>query len=206
MKYSRELATVERNARIRARHALRRDEIAREERAWRDALKRRMIDYLGGACRCCDLTPERAGHVAVFEFHHRDPGTKTFNLSGNYTRSWRILQRELDKCDLVCANCHRTIEATLEDTGRRRGRPLIDSTNIEGYEDDGFRELVARVQLAERRAAAERADIMLNQLELLAPLFAPAAGTNVHAGCSGHDSPSSVCGTIPGLARAASHP
>lgn len=166
MRYTRELAAIERNARIRARHALRRDEIARNEREWRDALKRRMIDYLGGACLRCDLTPERAGHLAVFEFHHRDPATKAFSFAGNYTRSWRVLQRELDKCNLHCANCHRIVEASVEENGRRRGRPPVTDADVTQHLDDDTRRMIVRAQLSERRVAAERADSRISQLRL----------------------------------------
>ena len=39
-------------------------------------------------------------------FHHRDPSTKLFNI-GNPTHSGRqTLQKEIDKCDLLCTSCH----------------------------------------------------------------------------------------------------
>ncbi|MBP9854147.1 MAG: hypothetical protein KBD53_04690 [Candidatus Omnitrophica bacterium] len=46
------------------------------------------------------------------EFHHKDPSQKDFNIScKGYTRSWNKVRQELDKCVLVCANCHREIHA-----------------------------------------------------------------------------------------------
>jgi len=44
---------------------------------------------------------------AALEWHHRDPKEKdpSWNRGWNYAR----LKTELDKCDLVCANCHREI-------------------------------------------------------------------------------------------------
>lgn len=44
--------------------------------------------------------------VAALEFHHRDPRTKEFGI-GAFISSKQRLKVELQKCDLVCANCHR---------------------------------------------------------------------------------------------------
>lgn len=44
------------------------------------------------------------------EFHHRDPNEKEFSLSKSAFKSIKNLERakkELDKCDLLCSNCHR---------------------------------------------------------------------------------------------------
>ena len=39
-------------------------------------------------------------------FHHRDPKDKKFGIGAGHSRSWNEIQRELDKCLLLCANCH----------------------------------------------------------------------------------------------------
>lgn len=70
-------------------------------------LKKKMVEYKGGKCLEC-------GYNRCYnslDFHHRDPETKKFNLSGAHCRKWIEIQEELDKCDIVCANCHREIEA-----------------------------------------------------------------------------------------------
>lgn len=47
-------------------------------------------------------------HPAALQFHHRDPSTKRFALSEAVwkTKSIENLQQEIDKCDILCANCH----------------------------------------------------------------------------------------------------
>lgn len=45
----------------------------------------------------------------VLEFDHRDPKTKfkviAKMLSGHY--SWESVRKEIEKCEVRCANCHR---------------------------------------------------------------------------------------------------
>jgi len=61
------------------------------------------IDYLGGKCGKCQQT----FHPAVYEFHHRNPEDKDRDPSKMLTLSLERLTSELNKCDLLCANCHR---------------------------------------------------------------------------------------------------
>jgi hypothetical protein len=45
----------------------------------------------------------------VMDFDHREPGAKSFNLTAAEAllKSTHVLQAEIAKCDIVCANCHR---------------------------------------------------------------------------------------------------
>jgi len=77
---------------------------------WRRRTKRRSIEYLGNECTECGYS--RCD--AALEFHHTDPSQKDFSISnaGN-TRSWQRVREELDKCILLCANCHRELHAEI---------------------------------------------------------------------------------------------
>lgn len=70
-----------------------------------------MIEYLGGKCLRCGWT----GHSAGYDIHHVDPTKKEFGLSQTgQTRKWSVIQRELDKCVLLCRNCHSIIHTINE--------------------------------------------------------------------------------------------
>lgn len=62
---------------------------------------------------CCVHCGESA--TCCLEFHHRDPTKKDFvlSLAGNNGFALSTIQREIEKCDLVCANCHRKIHADI---------------------------------------------------------------------------------------------
>jgi hypothetical protein len=64
--------------------------------------KKRCVDYLGGRCVRCGY--DRC--VKAMTFHHRDPAAKEFAISQMLDRGWAVLSAELDKCDLLCFNCH----------------------------------------------------------------------------------------------------
>lgn len=64
------------------------------------------ITYKGSKCQDCSINyPEYP--YAVFEFHHRKPSEKDVDWSTLKLRSDKAIKHELDKCDLLCANCHR---------------------------------------------------------------------------------------------------
>lgn len=66
--------------------------------------KQIMVDYLGGKCQQCGYND----CIAALDFHHRNPDDKTMQLNKQTKNlmTERIF-RELDKCQLLCANCHR---------------------------------------------------------------------------------------------------
>lgn len=76
----------------------------------RDKVKIMAIEYKGGACEKCGYNK----CIGALEFHHLDPTQKDFSIgSKGYTRAWEKVQVELDKCIMVCANCHREIHEEL---------------------------------------------------------------------------------------------
>lgn len=46
-------------------------------------------------------------HAVALDFDHRDPETKIANVSAMRQASKKTLLAEIEKCDVVCANCHR---------------------------------------------------------------------------------------------------
>ena len=72
----------------------------------RKKLKVMAIDYKGGKCCICGYCKCNS----ALEFHHIGGEEKKFGLSvRGLTRSWEKTKTELNKCILVCANCHREI-------------------------------------------------------------------------------------------------
>ena len=66
-------------------------------------IKERAIEYLGGKCTDCGLIDD----VCVYDFHHEDPAKKEISFGQRGGISFEKLKPELDKCVLLCANCHR---------------------------------------------------------------------------------------------------
>jgi predicted nucleic acid-binding Zn ribbon protein len=66
-----------------------------------------MIEYKGGKCERCGYNK----NMAALEFHHVNPEEKEFPLDARRLSNTHIdrLKKEVDKCMLLCANCHREI-------------------------------------------------------------------------------------------------
>lgn len=89
------------------------EEYRRRKKNWRakrSAEKRRaqaikVLDYLEThPCIDCGETDP-----LVLDFDHRDPSTKSFNIGEKLTSeaNWELVEAEINKCDVRCANCHR---------------------------------------------------------------------------------------------------
>jgi 5-methylcytosine-specific restriction endonuclease McrA len=65
------------------------------------------VKYKGGKCELCGYNklPQ------ALQFHHKNPKEKDFQISNRFTRDMEKVKPELDKCQLLCANCHAEIEA-----------------------------------------------------------------------------------------------
>lgn len=74
--------------------------------ALRRAMKKEAVKRKGGKCEICGYDK----CVNALTFHHIDATEKDFGLaqSGNL-HSWEEYLKEVNKCILVCANCHAEI-------------------------------------------------------------------------------------------------
>lgn len=75
--------------------------ISQQAKLRRLKLKQKYVDYLGGKCsRCGYFKNNRA-----LTFHHHGKG-KDRNISQMIDWSWNKVKSELDRCILLCFNCH----------------------------------------------------------------------------------------------------
>jgi hypothetical protein len=73
-------------------------------------LKTNFVDLAGGRCQRCGYKD----YVAALDFHHvyradKKHQPRSVIFSGNFEKTWK----ELDKCCLLCANCHKGYEGGL---------------------------------------------------------------------------------------------
>jgi hypothetical protein len=77
------------------------------------------VEHKCGKCKICGY--DRC--IDALEFHHNDlSDDKKFGISEKgYTRSWKEVEKELDKRIMVCANCHRELHVKLAASASNRG-------------------------------------------------------------------------------------
>lgn len=84
-----------------------------EHKEYRKAQIRKRKKEIRTWMRSLRLACSKCGedHPACLDFHHRDPKKKEFNLSSGmvstYGYSKEKILREMEKCDVLCSNCHR---------------------------------------------------------------------------------------------------
>ncbi|MGL4998015.1 MAG: hypothetical protein ACRC5T_03425 [Cetobacterium sp.] len=80
-----------------------------------------ILELSGNCCSICSSTEN-------LEFNHVDRSTKLFVLSGKgLDKSWEKILAELDKCELLCRDCH--LEKTRDQFARKELRPWNDKTD-----------------------------------------------------------------------------
>jgi len=116
------------------KYADRREELIRAVAKRRRKLKSMAIEYKGGKCQLCGYSK----YQGALDLHHINPKEKDFGIGDKgYTRSWDKIRAELDKCILVCATCHREVEAGITQLPegireRKRGELLEAQTSRRG--------------------------------------------------------------------------
>lgn len=66
------------------------------------------IKYLGGKCAECGWR----GNQAALEFHHKNFSQKDFMIGNVANKQWEKIKKELEKCILLCANCHAAVHSS----------------------------------------------------------------------------------------------
>lgn len=75
----------------------------------RQRIKIKLVNYKGGKCQSCGYNKS----VCSLDFHHINPKDKEFSISGKIY-SYNKMLSEVEKCILVCRNCHGEIHEDLE--------------------------------------------------------------------------------------------
>jgi hypothetical protein len=86
--------------------------------------KQAAVKFLGGCCQSCGWN----GDISAFDFHHIDSDQKDFQIGSANNKSWEIVKKELEKCRLLCSNCHR-----IEHNSERDPIFLEAVMNYKGY-------------------------------------------------------------------------
>lgn len=94
---------------VKLRMGTRREYFRMAVAEFRRQMKIKAVDYLGGKCIKCGYFK----CMAAMEFHHRDPSQKDFRISNGRSIKWERVVKELDKCDLLCSNCHKEMHYEL---------------------------------------------------------------------------------------------
>jgi predicted HNH restriction endonuclease len=74
----------------------------------RQSHKKRAVELLGGKCSICGYNK----YIGALEFHHTDPTKKDMTIAGS-GKKWETIKEEVEKCMLLCANCHREMHCKL---------------------------------------------------------------------------------------------
>lgn len=73
----------------------------------RNKKKEQLVKMKGGKCQVCGYSKS----IKALVFHHRDPKEKRFSISSRLDKKLETLIKEIQKCDLLCANCHAELHA-----------------------------------------------------------------------------------------------
>lgn len=66
-------------------------------------LKKMCVEYKGNCCEYCGYKK----YIGALDFHHKDPTKKDFGIAKCSTKKFEGIKKELDKCLMLCSNCHR---------------------------------------------------------------------------------------------------
>lgn len=72
--------------------------------------KQKAVNYLGGRCKKCGFNE----NIELLHFHHLDPSDKKYDISKFISKGFYYVKAELNKCILLCFNCHTLVHKTRD--------------------------------------------------------------------------------------------
>ncbi|RWZ87220.1 MAG: HNH endonuclease [Hydrotalea sp. AMD] len=99
---------------------------------WRLRKKERLLEAFGNCCGICGYDKCKS----ALEFHHLDPTQKEFTISTTDSsgKGWKQIVSEIEKCVLLCANCHREVHSgvtQIPDGITRFDRKWVDYSEVD---------------------------------------------------------------------------
>lgn len=79
------------------------------------------LKFLGGKCSNCGWQ----GNQAALQFHHLKG--KDFTIGNSANKSWDSIKDEMQKCVILCANCH-----MIEHSSKNEKEFLREALNYKG--------------------------------------------------------------------------
>ena len=89
-----------------------------KKRAQIASVREELKNRFGNRCAKCGATEH-------LEFHHLIRGSKDFDLANSFSYGRDKLEKEIDKCILLCRTCHRKLHAAQGDLKGRKKRPVL---------------------------------------------------------------------------------
>lgn len=93
------------------------EEKGRYATAWRIRAKEQLIAYKGGKCEICGYNKNIP---RVYVFHHKNPEEKDFGIASYKVLNMERLKKEVDKCLLLCSNCHAEVHYEIDKYKRQK--------------------------------------------------------------------------------------
>lgn len=100
----------------------------------KDSRKRRKEDIvyvMGGKCQLCGYNKA----ITALELHHINPEEKEFGIGQILNKDWNLINDEIKKCILLCANCHREYH-----------EGLIQKELLPSYDQQKAEEITMRIE------------------------------------------------------------
>lgn len=120
-------------------------------RRYLDNLRLKASEYAGNKCQKCGYNK----CFRALQFHHLDPKTKEFAIfegrpGFKKTRNWEKLKLEIDKCILLCANCHMELHDQDEKIAYQEIQIKLTRSDIEYLNKSIIKSLLSPEQAFEK--------------------------------------------------------